>query len=186
MQILLVCHGNICRSAYGEYILREDLRQMHVTGVTVFSRGLLSLRNAPMSQRYASRLATNGIDSSRHRSRPVTDESIRHADLILTFTQSQSDEIIDRDINAFGKVFVIDDFANLCNAYVHGMGSGSPSNPEDRLHDIIDSEPFIRPSMPRFHDIKDPYRREDAVYDAVAHDIERCSHAIAAALSGIR
>lgn len=184
MRILFVCHGNICRSAYAEYILRNELQHMNAENTIVFSRGLLSLSGQPMDPHYASRLASKGIDATTHRSQPLVQESIRSADLILVFTQSQLDELIDWDFSVCSKIFPIDDFANLCQACIHDPSLEPLDNPVDRLHAIIDMAPFVRPTLPKFHDIVDPYRHKDAVYDDVAQHIEQCLRPIAIALAG--
>lgn len=184
MHILFVCRGNICRSAYAEYTLRNELHHMKAKDITVSSRGLLSLSDRPMDPHYVSRLADKDIDATTHHSQPLDQESIRSANLILVFTQSQLDELIDRDFSVFGKIFPIDDFANLCQACIHDPSLKPLDNPDDRLHVIIDMAPFVRPTLPTFHDIADPYQRGDAVYDDVAHRIEQCIHPIAAALAG--
>lgn len=37
MKIMFICHGNICRSPMGEFILKDMLRKEHLTGHTVAS-----------------------------------------------------------------------------------------------------------------------------------------------------
>lgn len=39
MKILFVCYGNICRSPMAEFLLKDRLKKLNVTGVTVHSKG---------------------------------------------------------------------------------------------------------------------------------------------------
>lgn len=184
MNILFVCRGNVCRSAYAEYVLRAELRRLDAAGVTVSSRGLLSLDDAPMDPRYARRLAGMGIDASGHRSRPLDGTAVWDADLILVFTRQQLDDVIDRDLAAYGKTYLLDDLANLCAACADAAGADDVPTPGERLQAVIAMEPFTRPTLPRPHDIEDPYRREDTVYDAVAAGIDRRVRTLASTLAG--
>ena len=89
--VVVVCHGNICRSPFAEGLLaraRPDLR--------LRSAGLSAARDSgaePGALRVGARL---GVDLGRHRSRPFVDEDVAWADLILTMEAHQSAAIASR------------------------------------------------------------------------------------------
>ncbi len=80
MKILLVCLGNICRSAMAEGILRSKVDE----GVQVVSAGTIDTHQGKQPDERAIAVAKNhGIDISRQQSSPITPDNIRTADYIL-------------------------------------------------------------------------------------------------------
>lgn len=81
-RILVICTGNICRSAMAEGMLKAALPED--TGCEVRSAGLRGLDGEP-AHRLAVRVAReHGVDLSSHRARTVDPDTLRKADLILT------------------------------------------------------------------------------------------------------
>lgn len=193
MHILFVCHGNVCRSALSEYLLRDALRARGVTehtpgGVTVSSCGLLRLDGLAMDDHYVDLLAARGIDGTPHRSTPFTPALAKAADLTIVFTEEQLDELLGYAPAAARTTYLMDDFANLCAACMADgdlPGGGTAAvNPDERLQSILLAAPFKRPLLPRPHDIRDPHRRDDTVYAQVADEIVSRIDVIADALAG--
>ena len=82
--ILVVCHGNICRSPYLEAVLRREL-----PAVNVASAGLVSPdRPVPMNSLVVS--AERGIDLSAFRSRPLSRVNAREIDLVIVMDSAQA------------------------------------------------------------------------------------------------
>lgn len=83
--MLVVCHGNICRSPFAAAVLR---RQLAGTGVRVDSAGFMGPgRGTPEPGLAAA--ARRGEDLSAHRSRLVTPELVREAGLIVVMEPVQ-------------------------------------------------------------------------------------------------
>ncbi len=94
--ILLVCTGNTCRSVMAQGILQEILREMGEEGsLQIMSAGVAASLGGEASEEAVVVLEERGIDIGRHRSRPVTEDLLMGADLVLAMTGSQS-EIIKR------------------------------------------------------------------------------------------
>lgn len=190
MHILFVCDGNVCRSALSEYLLRAALHARGVTaangGVTVSSCGLLRLDGYAMDDHYISFLASRGIDGRAHASTPFSPELATGADLTIVFTEAQSDELLGYAPAAARRTYLMDDFANLCAACMADgdVPSGPSASPDERLQAMLLAAPFKRPLLPRPHDIRDPHRRDDAVYAQVADEIAAHVDVIADALAG--
>ena len=85
-------HGNLCRSPLGAALLRSRLER-HDVAAEVTSVGL----DAPMGRspdRKLQRVASDlGVEVSGHQSRPVSDEHLRWAELILTMTGEQTAQL---------------------------------------------------------------------------------------------
>ena len=83
-RILFVCLGNVCRSPYAEWSLR---RMLHRQDLEVASAGFIGPNRPPPEP--AIRVARErGVDHASNRSRLVTPEMARRADLILVFQAS--------------------------------------------------------------------------------------------------
>ena len=82
--ILVVCHGNICRSPYLHAVLQRALPD-----IKVLSAGFIGHdRSVPrLSLEVSSR---RGIDLSEFRSRPLIPEIVRRADLIIVMEANQA------------------------------------------------------------------------------------------------
>ena len=89
MRIMFVCHGNICRSPMGEYILKKMLSDEGIDGVEVCSRGVSSEEDGndiyPPAKRV---LRAHGIPFLKHSAKRISDADYDDADLILALDES--------------------------------------------------------------------------------------------------
>jgi protein-tyrosine-phosphatase len=86
--VLVVCHGNICRSPYAAALLRDGLRALVGDGVRVASAGfVLPGRSCPALAVEVA--ATRGLDLSGHRSQLLVPPEVATADLILVMDTTQ-------------------------------------------------------------------------------------------------
>jgi protein-tyrosine phosphatase len=90
--LLVVCHGNLCRSPFAAVLLRASFAQR---GVRVDSAGLSGTgrRSPPEAVVAAARF---GVDLSAHRSEPLTAHGARAADLIFVMDSVQRRHVCDR------------------------------------------------------------------------------------------
>jgi protein-tyrosine phosphatase len=94
--VLVVCHGNICRSPMAAALLRRELNPL---GITVRSAGFLGL-NRPAPAEAIAAAERYGVNLAEHRSRVVTVELARTADLIVVMDLAQRRLVCER----FGRV----------------------------------------------------------------------------------
>lgn len=92
VRIMVVCTGNICRSAMAEVVLREKISQAGLKDrVQVASAGI-SNEEAGNSLDYRARwaLEINGysLNGNQHRARQITRDEIPQYDLLLAMTRS--------------------------------------------------------------------------------------------------
>lgn len=100
MNIIFVCHGNICRSPMAEYIMKYLLEDYHVDGVSVSSAGVSSEESGndiyPPAKRM---LKAHGIPFSSHRAHRITDDEFNNSDLVIALDRSNLNALVRR----FGK-----------------------------------------------------------------------------------
>jgi len=90
--VLVVCNGNICRSPVAAALLA---RALAVHGITVQSAGLLGF-NRPMPPDALAAAGGHRLDLADHRSRLVTVDLVRSADLIVVMDAAQQRLICER------------------------------------------------------------------------------------------
>lgn len=115
MMILLVCTGNTCRSPMAEGIARKMIserlkcaqEELQDRGVLVLSAGIAANLGSAASIEGVDVLKPLGIDLSAHESQPVTEQLIRHADVIWTMTRSHRQAILDQWPEAGSRTFTL-------------------------------------------------------------------------------
>ena len=104
--LLVVCHGNICRSPMAAALLDRDLRPL---GIDVQSAGFIGFNRPPPAEAVDA-AKRHAVNLSDHRSRPVTADAVRTADLIVVMDPSQRRQICERFGRRPRDVVVLGDF----------------------------------------------------------------------------
>ena len=88
-RVLVVCHGNICRSPYGEHALLRELATRREQRWSVESAGFVKpdRPSPPEARLVASR---RNVNLETHRSRTMTSELVSEFDLIYVMSSSQA------------------------------------------------------------------------------------------------
>ena len=92
-KILIVGENNLCRSFMAEVILRGLLKKKNVSETEVLSRGLVVLFSEPVSPMAVAVLRHHGYEISEFRSSQLTGEDLESADLALTMTKTQAEQV---------------------------------------------------------------------------------------------
>ena len=98
--VLVVCEGNICRSPLACAMLAHAL-----PGIGFSSAGTHALVGEGADPTIAQLALERGVPLEGHVASPLTDERVRSADLIITMTKSQREQIEKAWPFARGKVF---------------------------------------------------------------------------------
>jgi RpiB/LacA/LacB family sugar-phosphate isomerase len=114
--ILFVCTGNICRSPMAEGLFR------HLTGrmggrYRALSAGVGAIDGMPPSSHAVQALKALGVDISRQRSRALTAELVREADLIFGMTHGHTNAVSLMYPMAAEKTFLLREFDDTLESF---------------------------------------------------------------------
>ena len=103
--VLVICHGNVCRSPFAAALLRPALsrKQVHVDSAGFVAPG------RPSPPEAVTAAARYGVDLSAHRSELLTADRARSAALILVMDPTQRRAICNRFGQAERNVLVLGD-----------------------------------------------------------------------------
>lgn len=92
IKILFVCHGNICRSPMGEFVLKDMVKKAGLShrfeiASAAVSREEIGCPVYPPAQR---EMAKHGVRCDGHRARQVTPEDYDHYDRIYYMDRSNA------------------------------------------------------------------------------------------------
>ncbi|HUY35562.1 MAG TPA: Sua5/YciO/YrdC/YwlC family protein [Pirellulales bacterium] len=100
--VLFVCTGNTCRSPMAEGMFRQLVaqrlgckpEQVEDRGVVVLSAGIAAMTGGRAAGEAIEVLRSMQIDLSTHESQPLSEQLVRHADLILAMTRSHRQAVL--------------------------------------------------------------------------------------------
>lgn len=114
--ILFVCTGNICRSPMAEGLFRHLTAKMGGR-YRAGSAGVGAVDGMPPSTHAVHALRDLGIDITRHRSRALTAELVREADLIFGMTHGHTNAVMLMYPSAIEKTFLLREFDDTLEAF---------------------------------------------------------------------
>ena len=90
VKILFVCHGNICRSPMGEYVLRDMVKKAGMADRFEIASAAVSTEElgTPVYPPARRELKCHGIDCAGHRARQITRRDLDYYDRILYMGRS--------------------------------------------------------------------------------------------------
>ncbi len=104
--LLVLCHGNICRSPLAGALLGRELAPF---GIEVQSAGFIGF-NRPSPDEAVAAARAHGVDLAGHRSRIATADMVRAADLIVVMEQAQRRLVCERFGRQPRDVILLGDF----------------------------------------------------------------------------
>jgi protein-tyrosine phosphatase len=161
-QVLFVCTANQGRSPMAEALLRVRLAQRGLDGdVEVRSAGLWE-GGFPVSQPVLAAVAERGGDLRAHRSRRITAEMARAADLVIGLAAEHVHEIVAVDPDLAPRTFTLKGLAR----HVEGF---PPRSPGQALAEFVATEGFVDAGPD--DDVEDPYGRPVSAVAETAQEI---------------
>lgn len=82
-QILFICKGNICRSAYAEARTRDLLAKRNISDISIRSAGLDTTPGKPAHETTIRIASERELDLTDHRTQSTTQELLNSSDIIL-------------------------------------------------------------------------------------------------------
>ena len=124
--ILFLCTGNVCRSPMAEGLFRHAVKGRGE--FRIVSAGIGAIDGEPPTNHSVQAMREIGIDISHQRSRALTSELIRSADLILGMTHSHTDTVALLYPKAAEKTFLLREFDETLEPYEKDISDpiGSP------------------------------------------------------------
>ena len=105
--ILIICTANICRSPVATALLGDRLRRRGLFDWRVESAGTWAMVTRGASRYSIDLMSRYGHDITAHRSRMVTAEHLRQADLVLTMEVGHAEALRSEFPTEAHKVFII-------------------------------------------------------------------------------
>ena len=118
--ILFICTGNVCRSPMAEALFRHAVRGRGE--FRIFSAGIGAMDGQPPTPHSVRAMRELGVDISWQRSRMLTADLVRSADLILGMTHSHVDTVALLYPHMAEKTFLLREFDETLEPYEKDIG----------------------------------------------------------------
>ncbi len=113
--LLFVDTGDNCRCPLAIGYLTKLLNQKNIDYIELKHMGVMTPNDLLPTPEVVQLLKEEGVDIRYHRSRPVNDDLIRQADLVLGFTAIHVQTCLRRVPDAKGKTFLLKDYVGLAH-----------------------------------------------------------------------
>ena len=104
--IMMICAGNMCRSPFAEYYMRQKFEQAGVEG-ECFSRGLLAMPGRKVPSLALQVGLEFGIDMQDHISQTLLAPDVDRAAMIMVMEQGQRQHLSKMRPASIGKIFLL-------------------------------------------------------------------------------
>lgn len=181
-RILVVCTGNICRSAQAEQIIRARMAATApgmASVVKVGSAGTGALVGSGMPVEAASLSELHGGSPADHSARQLTAEHVRSADLVLAMAAEHRSAVVRLLPRSSRNTFALTEFAALLENAEQNLprlqSEFSALGVADKLRQAVKwtsaRRGYLELADGAPMDIVDPYRRSEEVYAESARQI---------------
>jgi protein-tyrosine phosphatase len=158
--ILHVCVGNICRSVLAERLTRLEAQARlgrHANRIQVASAGTRARPGTPMHPYTLAALRALGADADRSAARRLTPDLIAAADVILTATVEERDDVLSMAPAALDRTFTLREFARL-SVHLPPAGPGSRLKPCAVVSTVLGMRGRTPAGVHDSDDVTDPRR----------------------------
>ncbi|MGN6688002.1 MAG: hypothetical protein ACTHK1_10725 [Actinomycetales bacterium] len=186
-RILVVCTGNICRSAAAEQLIGEALA---AAPVDVTSAGTQAVVGSDLHPLTRDALAATGFEPVPHVARQLTPDLVRDAGLLLTATRAHRTAAVQIFPAAVSRTFTLREFARIVETLTNdvAVAPGVPpvpvswADPETLVAEARAVRGLVRAEDPSDDDIADPMGESPEVHQRVVKQLREAAEAIARAV----
>ena len=187
--VLLVCTGNICRSAMAERLGRAFLAAVMAEDagqVRLVSAGIQAVVDSAMHPDSALVLRGFGAEAGDFRARQYVDGTATDADLTLTMTRAHRRDVLQRDPRALTRVFTLREAADLVDRLGDGAFDGATL--AERARDLVKAMAGARSGRRAGEgdDIPDPIGQSLEVHDEGGTVIAQTLLPVLGRIAGLR
>lgn len=111
VNILFVCTGNTCRSPMAEALFRDMVQKEGLEGIEAGSAGIAAWPGQKATRQAERIMAELGLSLADHRTRPIDENLLNQADLILTMTEGHKSAILSEQPSVWNKIHTLKEFA---------------------------------------------------------------------------
>lgn len=158
----MVCTGNLCRSPMAEGLLRAAA-ELKGCDMEVSSVGTWAHFGYPAMPESVMVLKNKGIDITGHKSRPVDQQELRAADVVVAMTSVHVKELLQLVPEVKPKLILMKELVELA------LEGELPPTAEARLSRLLGAP---RPEWRRALDLDDPIGKPIGAYEKTAAEIE--------------
>jgi len=124
--ILFVCSGNSCRSVMAEGLARKRLYELGKSDIEVSSAGVMATKGLPPTDETIKVMKEADVDVAEFKSKNISVDMIKKADLILTMEPMQKDMILKMAPHAAEKAFLLKEYKNPSKILPKGFSVHDP------------------------------------------------------------
>lgn len=180
ISLLMVCTGNICRSAYAERLLQHQLDEIAPGAFVVRSAGTQAMVGRPMEPSAAQRLILRNGSDMAFMARQLSENTLAGVDFVLAMTEDHRTAVVAMSPKMLKRAYTIREFAAVLDAINSDKNLAltrghSPKDRAERWSELrataVLKRHEARMQLNGKLDINDPYRRGDAAFDTMVLDL---------------
>jgi protein-tyrosine phosphatase len=177
-RVLFVCTANLCRSPIAERLFRQRLSDGSGPAWSVASAGTHGFDGHPMHPSAAQVVRERGGAPEDFRSRPLTAEIVRSADLVLTAGREHRSVVVQLVPAAVRRSFTIRQFARLCAAVPPLPGDDPRGVGPALVAEALLARSEVPPAPPSEDDLADPIGQPVDAFRLCADSLEQALGAV--------
>jgi protein-tyrosine phosphatase len=165
--------------------LADRSRRLLDGAIRVSSAGTWARPGSPPTDEAEEAVRERGVDISEHRSTPFAPDQAARADLVLTMTGEQREEVLDAVPDAAARTFTLKELVALLGALPAPAGEVSREALVVRIAEADRLRASGQAPRPADEDVADPIGLSAATYQAVAWELEELTDALVRGLAGV-